>query len=218
MKLGLMVITDGRDYFWETMKSFSGVLDFSMFDERIVVDDSLSPEFTDRVSQSYPDFWVYPAAEKRGFSGAVRKGWAEMSDCDYVFHLEDDFVCTRPFNLGDMIEVLQERPYLLQMALLRGPVNAQESKAGGVIELSPSDYTTVSNGTHSWREHRRFFTTNPSVYPRSTMSHGWPSGADSEGRFGLSRFQENPRSASAFWGSSGTWVEHIGKNRIGTGY
>lgn len=218
MKLGLMVVTDGRDYFWETMKSFSGALDFSMFDERIVVDDSLSVDFTDRVREDYPEFWVYPAAEKRGFAGAIRKGWSEIGDCDYVFHLEDDFVCVKPFVLSDMISVLEENPHLLQMALLRGPVNAEELRAGGVIEQSPSDYKTVFNGRHAWREHRKFFTTNPSVYPRSTIAHGWPSGEHSEGRFGFARFSEDPGSACAFWGDSGTWVEHIGKNRAGTGY
>lgn len=221
MNVALMVVTDGREYFWETMESFIDVFAGYEFAQRIIVDDSLNPTFQERVKSTYPEFALLSAETKKGFSGAIQAGWAAIDDdIDYVFHLEDDFVPTKLFYLDGMISILQENPHLVQMALLRGSVSQSEINVGGVIQQDPDSYSEQTSGFIAWREHRKFFTTNPSVYPRWIMERGWPEGADSEGRFGAELFNNLPEVKSAFWGSfeSGTWVEHIGKQRAGTGY
>jgi hypothetical protein len=221
-KVALLVVTDGREYFWDTMDSFSKVLDFGFFDQKIIVDDSLDPHFQKRIKQTYPDFQLHSASgNRRGFGGAIQAGWSQVSkEMDYVFHLEDDFVVTKSFDLNDLIRVLEKHPYLLQVALLRGPANSVEEEAGGIIEQHPDSYSEWTDGKNVWREHRRFFTTNPSLYPRRLLDIGWPDGASSEGVFGIERFNEEPDARSAFWGSfdSGVWIEHIGHIRKGEGY
>lgn len=223
MNLALMVVTDGREYFWETMKSFHETFNIDDFKYKFVIDDSLDPEFQRRLAMAYPEFQVESAIEKRGFGGAIRHGWSVIpDDVDYVFHLEDDFIFTEKPDLDMMIFTLEKYSYLLQMALLRGPVNNEERKAGGIIEQDPDSYTEMW-GWHDelyWREHRKFFTTNPCLYRRSLIEKGWPDCEFSEGIFSIERFKENPEAKSAFWGSndSGVWVKHIGYERKGTGY
>ncbi|MEX5637404.1 hypothetical protein [Parafrankia sp. FMc2] len=167
---------------------------------------------------------------RRGFDGAITHAWswlAQVDDIDFVFHLEDDFLLNRPVDLRAMAEVLTARPYLAQLALRRQPWNDAERAAGGIVEQHPGDYAQMTDGQHTWLEHRRFFTTNPSLYRRELCAAGWPAGAESEGRFGLGLLRDGlpwgvpgPDIRFGFWGSrqSGEWVEHIGVQRAGVGY
>lgn len=158
-------------------------------------------------------------AHELGFSGAVATGWAAALEtpATHIFHAELDFIYLRPIELGAMIATLDAHPHLVQMALLRGPVNDRERAAGGVIEQHPDDYTTVREGPHAWREHRRNVTTNPCIWPRWVVERGWPLIDQSEGHFGIKLFGEDPDRRAAYWGT-GVDVEHIGHIRSGTGY
>jgi hypothetical protein len=134
-----------------------------------------------------------------------------------VFHLEDDFIFERDVDLEAMRSVLDEQPYLAQMALLRQPWFPGEVRAGGIVERDPEEYTQISDGEHEWLEHRLWFTLNPCLYrrelcelPRKTgHKHEWHFSRqlcrDETVRFGL-------------WGSGEPWVRHIGEKRNGRGY
>ena len=84
-----------------------------------------------------------------------------------------------------MARVLASEPYLAQMALRRQPWNAEERAAGGIVEQHPEDFYDRWTGQHEWLEHRRFFTTNPCLYRRQLLEHGWPEGTESEGHFSI---------------------------------
>lgn len=154
-----------------------------------------------------------------GFAGAVKAGWeaALETGAEYVFHAELDFTYLHPVKLAAMTHVLDEHDHLVQMALLRGPVNAAERAAGGIIEQHPDAYRTVRCCSLAWREHRRFVTTNPCLWPRWVIARGWPLVDQSEGRFGIELFAEHQSLHAAFWGTT-VDVEHIGHERAGTGY
>lgn len=154
-----------------------------------------------------------------GFSGAIRKGWRLALDtgCTHLFHAELDFIYLRPVPLAKMIAALDAHPYLVQMALLRGPVNAAERAAGGVIEQNPDDYKTVHWWHLTWREHHRHVTTNPCVWPRWVLERGWPRRTHSEGHFGIDLFAEDPERRAAYWDTR-VAVQHIGDIRTGVGY
>lgn len=154
-----------------------------------------------------------------GFGGAIREGWrrALATGCDWLVHAELDFIYLRPVPLAAMIATLDAHPYLVQMALLRGPVNDAERAAGGVIEQHSDDYAAVRWGGYCWREHRRHVTTNPAVWPRWVLERGWPTRSESEGHFGLDLFASDPSLRAAYWGL-GADVQHIGEVRIGMGY
>lgn len=218
----LLVMTDGRrDCLDRTLASAADRL-LGQITRRVIHDDSGDPAHLDWLRRTYPAFEVitHPAG-RRGFAGAIQRAWAFLlrDEAPFVFHLEDDFVFERTVDLQEMAVLLAERPHLAQIALRRQPWNEAEIAAGGVVETDPDAYVDCTNGVVDWLEHRKFFTTNPSLYRRDLMKRGWPSGAQSEGIFSLDLF-DDPAVRCAYWGrrTDAPWVTHIGHERTGTGY
>lgn len=152
-----------------------------------------------------------------GFAGAIQQGWDQV-ETDYVVHWECDFLLVDSFPVDSMIDLLHRRPYLAQVALKRQPVNREEIAAGGIVELHPDDFEEQTNHLCTWTEHRRFFTTNPSVYSSKLCRLGWPQEQFSEGVF-THRLLRDPLLKFAFWGGKydAPRVVHIGERR-GRGY
>jgi hypothetical protein len=191
-----LLISDGRDeYLMQTLESATKML--PEFDQHIHIDDR---------------------EHQLGFGGAIRAGW-EQVETDYVFHLEQDFTFNVPVDLDGMVALLERQPHLAQVALKRQPWNREERRAGGIVELHPHDFTERTDGQATWTEHRRFFTTNPSVYPSELLTFGWPDGDQSEGMF-THRLLRDPQLRFAFWGGKfdPPTVHHIGDVRSGNGY
>lgn len=163
---------------------------------------------------------VDDSGHRLGFSGAIAQGWRDvlLTGADWVFAAELDFTYREPIPLLGMIELLEAQPHLVQVALKRQPVNAEECAAGGIVEQNPDDFRQRVEGGTIWTEHRRFFTTNPSVYSTRLCRHGWPQVEHSEGMF-THRLLEDPDVRFAFWGAKydTPLVEHIGV-RCGMGY
>jgi hypothetical protein len=146
-----------------------------------------------------------------------------------VFSTEDDFLFARPVDLSAMGAVLDANPHLVQLALRRQPWNAEERSAGGIVEQHPEAYTEHRDSEgRAWLEHRLFMTTNPSLYRRSLCAMGWPDVPRSEGQLTAYLLRHGvtttgmpaERVRFGFWGArdSGEWCEHIGHERVGTGY
>lgn len=207
MSIALLFITDRPVYAERTLASL-GEMCPAIFSHRIVVDDE---------------------AHELGFAGAIAEGWRRVleTDAEHILHLEDDFTFTQPVPLRAMRDVLDALPRVAQLALKRQPWNEAEREAGGIIEQHFDDYeeTTVEqvwgNGYRvSWPVtlHRRFFTTNPSLYRREIVERGWPQESHSEGIFSLGLLADNYR--FGFWGAKADppRVHHIGEERAGVGY
>lgn len=194
MSVCLLFITDRRPYAERTLASAAEML--PPLDACVIVDD---------------------ADHEMGFGGAIQAGWEGVlrTNCDYVFHLEDDFTFNRPVPLAQMRQTLEAKRNLAQVALKRQPWNAEERAAGGIVEQHPGEFQEVRG---LWTEHERFFTTNPCLYPRWIVEKGWPQGPESEGRFTHRLRDEGLR--FAFWGGkfAPPHVEHIGAERAGVGY
>lgn len=222
--IALVVMTDGRlDCIRQTVPSVIEKLGEEHLAHAIIHDDSGDPDYRAALQDLFPAFTVTGPVDRQGFAGAVRSARSLLTepryaDADFVWWQEDDFVITRDIDLEAITSVLKLKPYLAQMALLRQPWNEAERAAGGVIEQYPDSYKVVGDGErHVWREHRRFFTTNPALLPRWVVDLDWPAGSESEGRFGVDLFAD-PTIRCAFWGDRGEWCEHIGHSRVGTGY
>jgi hypothetical protein len=127
---------------------------------------------------NYPDFRIVSHETRRGLAGAVQSAWASVSrNSDYVFHLEDDFLFNQPVSIEDFISLLEANPHLVQMALVRAPVNPPEEEVGGFVFQHLEDYHQKDD----YFEHARLFTLNPCLYPMSTIKMGWPDhGGESE--------------------------------------
>lgn len=191
------------------------------FHQKIIIDDSLSAEYRDWLTSEYTDFELHLNAttEKRGFGGAIRAGWASVSNCDYVFHLEDDFIFNEDINIDDMITILEENPSLAQVALKRQPWNDEEHAAGGFMEQNLDAYEQMESVRISWVKQSLFFTTNPSLYSTKLLEIGWPDVPRSEGIFSIEYLL--PRGYEfGFLGrkEDPPKVTHIGTNRVGVGY
>lgn len=224
--IALLVMTDGRDEYLDRCvgQPTDNLPGFeSLITEWWMHDDTGDDAYRSALAARYPDFTQLHEGGRRGFGGAIRHAWETLrleSKADFVLHLEADFLFTREVDLAAMLEVLQARPYLAQMALRRQPWNDQERAAGGVVEANPDAFTEVADGRHVWLEHRAFFTTNPSLYRRSLCDFGWPSRPRSEGLFAHALWASDPDLRAGYWGArdSGEWVEHIGQERVGSGY
>lgn len=190
---------------------------------RMIHDDSGDPAYAAWLWDRFPGWVVHSTPERSGFAGAVRSArqWLARYDRNpYVWWHEDDFVITRTVDLPAMCDVLSDDINLVQLALRRQPWNDSERAAGGIVEQHPDAYYEIRDSGRAWLEHRRFYTTNPHLTRRGVLTDtDWPTGAESEGRYGLALFA-NPRLRAGFWGArdSGEWCEHIGHTRAGTGY
>lgn len=221
----LIVLGNGRgDYLTQTVASIRKHL--SGYGPVTIVDDSGDAAHRDWLRRTVaPDLGasVVPvAARPAGYPAAMRRVWALAGGHDMACMWEEDFVLTEDVDLTDLAGVLAEHPYLTQIALLRGPWFGNEVAHGGLIEALEAQgqhFHEVTDGTHHWIEHRACFTGNPSVIPRRTFAHPWPSGDWSESRFGRGLFAD-PRARGAYWGRRGDppRVEHIGVERVGQGY
>lgn len=217
----LLVMTDGRDeYLAEAMES--AAVNLSGPITRVVIhDDTADLRHANALATRWPHAEVVAPQAKAGFGGAIRNAWAHIAGGAerFVFHLEDDFTFNRPVDLQAMAAVLDTHPHLAQLALRRQPWNDLERDAGGIVEQHPGDYVDCTDGTHKWLEHRRCFTTNPSLYRASLCKQSWPRGPESEGRF-THQLLASPKARFGFWGArgSGEAVTHIGHQRVGMGY
>lgn len=237
--IALVVFTDGRDEcLGRTLMSARDHLK-GPITRRIVVHDGPAPpaNVTHMIDALLGDRALHIAHRQRlGFGGTIAAAWRWVDEYvrePFVFHLEDDFVFNRDVDLNTMARVLDRYPYLVQLALRRQPWNDEERAAGGIVELHPEAYTDREVDTWTdpswpgelperavrWLEHRLFFTTNPSLYRRDLCELGWPVEDRSEGKF-THRLLEADDVRFGFWGArdSGEWVEHIGNERVGTGY
>lgn len=222
MSVCLLVITDGRDdVLAQTMASLRAALS-GPITRRVLYDDTGDPDHRADLTDHYPAFEViqHPAG-RQGFGGAIRTAWRHLHGISerFIFHAEDDFILNRPLDLRPLMAVLDARPHLAQIVLKRQPWNPQEMAAGGIIEQHPDDYTESFMGDAVWTEHRRFFSTNPSIYRRSLTQRRWPEGEYSEGHFSMDLFAD-PDTRCAFWGrrDDPPLVHHVGKERVGLGY
>ena len=202
MRYTLLLISDGRDgYLTETLKS--ALVNLPAPERIVAVDDR---------------------AHLLGFAGAIQHGWDQILDTDaeYIFHLEGDFTFNHPVDLETMAELASD-PHIAQVALKRQPWNQQEIEAGGIVELNPDDFDEgqfyYDYWSHTYTAHRKFFTTNPSIYRRDIAERGWPQVPESEGHFGIGLFQD-PHVVSTFWGGKfdPPLVHHVGDSREGHGY
>jgi hypothetical protein len=212
-RIALVVITDGRfELLRRTLTSLEEYVVWP-WTQRVLVNDSGDPAYAELLAARFPRFDQIAHQQRRGFAGAVRTAWAAVADADYLLHLEDDFRITRPVDLAELALVLDVHPHLVQMTLLRQAVSPTEKACGGIIQVSPEAYEQRADGRLRWIEHRRFFTTNPSLVPRWVTRRSFADPPDAEGKFGRALFAESPAYRSAFWGSGEVWVEHLGDAR-----
>jgi glycosyl transferase family 7 (putative galactosyltransferase) len=154
----------------------------------------------------------------KGYSPANREaqGYAIGSGQSWIFWMEDDFVFNEPVDLRELQAIMEARPELAQLSLLRQAWYPEEVATGGIIEFRPNAFKQRDG----YIEHRAYWTTNPMLIRRSFLAaHEWPIGEGSELRYGRQIFQK-PGVYGGIFGKIGDppRVHHIGQSRAGYGY
>lgn len=155
-----------------------------------------------------------------GYTAGMARMWMYLRKRavgEFVFLAEDDFVYEHDIDLAALIRVLDARPAVSQVALLRHPAYQSEVDKGGVLGWPPETFTPHALDDHRWLEHRNFWTANPSLFRRNLVDRPWPVGNSSERLFGNALFRD-PKVTSAFWGNGTPQIRHIGDVRAGASY
>lgn len=156
--------------------------------------------------------------EKRlGYTASMQAMWryiARHVKAQWVLQAEDDFTVDRDVDVAAMVDVLQQRPHLVQMALLRGPLNDREREPDTILGHPCSEIDRLP--THL--EHRHYFTANPAIMRTSlAVTEPWPDGPHSEAVYGRRLFRD-PRARAGLWGQGEPWIRHLGETRAGGPY
>jgi hypothetical protein len=174
----------------------------------VFIDDSGDPDHGDWLA----DYGKVVQVGGCGYTAAMGKA-CEAAEGRECFWLEEDFTFLEDISLPMMSEILFHRPYLAQLALLRGPHFPIEHQHGGLIEalIAKGHQFNDVNGVI---EQTATFTGNPSLWRGEVWAQGWPQ----RGRWTeeVKRDMLLPR-GYRFGYLPRIRVEHHGE-RVGTGY
>lgn len=144
----------------------------------VFVDDSGDAEHRDWLAQ-YGKVEAVGREQSGYFSAMTRV--CEVANGEPAMFLEEDFTFLTDVSLNEMNDILFHRPYLAQIALLRGPHFPIEHQHGGLIEALEAK-GQVFKTVHGVIEQYATFTCNPAVWRGEVFAQGWPRGKWSEER------------------------------------
>lgn len=219
--LALLILTNGRgDCFSRTFASFQENVVGTVPARTVIINDSGDGGYQYFLETIAAGAEVIFHEEPRGFDGAIRSGWEQVKDHDYIFHLEDDFTFNEKLRIEDMVQILDSDPNIAQVALKRQPWGEAEIVAGGFMEMYPPLWTDENLNGIEWCWQQIFFTTNPSIYRGELAAGGWPECEASERIFTNMLLEANPEVRFAYLGatSDAPRVHHIGDKRTGIRY
>lgn len=208
-----------RGYLRETLASIAAHLSGPIV-QRVVYSDwgDAAPDLAELAAEH--GFYVAGDGH-HGYTASMQRMWRYLGKralAPFVFLSEDDFTYDRDVDLADLVDVLEARQSVTQIALLRHAAYQSEIDKGGVLGWPIESFRPASFNGHSWLEHRNFWTANPSLFRRSlTVDLPWPDGKSSERTFADQLFRD-ARAVAAFWGAGEATVTHIGAVRAGSGY
>lgn len=220
-----ITLTDGRkDLIKKTIPCWQENIS-SNFSNKIIIDDSGDNNYRLWLKKTFKSFDIVPVDKERaGYVEAMRKVFsvAREANSPYVFHLEDDFLIKKEFDLNNFTSVLDQNSNLVQMSFLRDPWYENEIRDGGTLRTLVKHGKKISrakNKNFDWMEHRIFWTCNPSVYPLRITDEEWPDRKHSEFYFGRSLFSDK-KNKSAVWGkwSDKPLITHTGSYQKGINY
>lgn len=211
------VLTTGTRWtLGETLDSFERNVACDEVTRRLMCVDTPDPAVAAELADTWPAWDVVHTSTGVGYAGAVAaaREAALRSGQPWVWWMEDDFRFERPVHLADMQDCMPAR--CVQMSLMRQAWYDHEVEWGGVVEANPDAFTPVEPLHHLAQ--RTYWTQNPHLARRAALTRPWPTGADSERRYGVELFKGLPDAYCGVWGDGEPWVTHLGDQQAGTGY
>jgi glycosyltransferase involved in cell wall biosynthesis len=162
-----------RDYIDELIQSVETKL--VGITELVFVDDSGDEDHQEWLS-GYGE--VVANEQHCGYNMAMKAVCKRAGAEEFMF-LEEDFTFNQKVNLPELSEILEARPHLAQIALLRQPWFPVEHDNGGLLEALVARGYDVEMVDGIW-EQTATFTGNPAVWRAGVALTGWPDGKWSE--------------------------------------
>ena len=226
MSLCWTILTDGRKhYIQDAIPTWLDNFEDSI-EQKFIIDDSGDPEYRQWLSNTFKSFNIVPVSnDRQGYDVAMKKLFSLVRELnvDYCFHIEDDFLLNKKFDIFDLAKILDFNKNMAQISLMRQPWYHNEKEHNGVVEAiiayNPSAHFVKKSidGLH-WMEHNAYWTCNPHLFPSWLTNFEWPSGVWSESRFGRYMFEQ--QKIAGIYGVRQDWpyVEHIGREKYGNKY
>lgn len=174
MKFALTLRCDGRrDYIEQTVESVNKYVR-PHFSDRIIVNDSGDEKYADWLESTFLDFRCIHHKTRSGLGECFRaslEAVVSLTDADFAFMVEDDTPILAAIDMDAMAVVLSNHQNLSQLMLMRPPFNDEEIRAGGVYQLTPSEFHEKTDGTHTWVEHDRWFGFQPNLCSRQVIEY-----------------------------------------------
>ncbi len=173
MKLGVLVIGNGREYLHETVPAIAPNVTSPIW-ARMMIDDAGDRAWTLDLATRYPE-WTIRATGQAGMAAAVQAGFdlAIEHDVDQVLWIEDDMLLLRPLPIAQASAVLDSHHELAEMCFKREPFDVSE----GSDQLAAICGLAANSGakaTYTW--HDFIFSLNPCLIPRRVLELGYPAG------------------------------------------
>jgi hypothetical protein len=196
---------------------------------KIIFDDSGSQEYVKYLNQKYADrFTVVPIADKRMgqvYSIQFIFNYLKTLDTDFILEVEEDWMLFRPIQITQIMKILENNKYLLQMRIPRtvwyADYDNKDILHGSIlnylIKESNMENSFISSDLGCWYEWRGthyFWSHNPCVFHRRILNYTYdgPSGYHHEQGFGLKLLKENKDYRVGSFSSNlyDAYVSHIG--------
>ncbi len=210
MKLGVLVIGNGREYLHETVPAIAPNVTSPII-ARMMIDDSGDAQWATMLAHRYPE-WVIHSTGHVGMAGAVQAGFdlALRYDVDQVLWLEDDMLLTRPLPIAQAAAVLDAHHELAQMCFKREPFDPSEGtdQLGAICGLAAN---SGAKATYTW--HDFIFSLNPCLIPKQILQMGYPAGPLGIGNeAGFTRMLLEAGFVFGSWGHVGdpAYARHLG--------
>jgi hypothetical protein len=220
-KICWITLTHGRkEIFYSYRKSWYKKLKGNIVKE-IIIDDSGDLNYFNWLKITYKNATVVKVGDvQMGFAEAMTRSFTEAlnSECDYIFHLEEDFFLISEVNLDSLVGVFKENSMLSQIVLKRNNVFEPEFLHGDLLNSFNTIGTENINGIEITKQDV-WWSCNPNIYPVKISKIGWIKEDDSEKKFSKKVFDSGYISAYLGTNKDKNICHHPVKNfKTGIGY
>jgi hypothetical protein len=221
-RVAWVTLTNGRkEYFELARPSWYEKMSGNIVDE-VIIDTSGNQEYSRWLTNTYKSARIISLPYKStSYSESVKflLDSCLSLDCDYIIHLEDDYVLETEINLKDSIKILEDNAHVVQVHFIRQAWTQEEIDAGGVLKHCQTfgyDMNEKNNGLSCWVEHSAYFTFGPSIYRKEIVSNAWDIKNDPEREFTRTLIVNGNKTATFGKLDDDNMVKHIGQYTLGS--
>lgn len=168
-KIEVVIISSGRyDYLEQTLTSFLNNVEFHDHEISLFLHEDKTVKYckekVEAIIDGYRIEGYFLTDTNLGPIGSVRSAWENLLNCDYVFHLEEDFVFLEKIDIDDFISVLENKEFKVSQLLLE-----RDNGAGHSVKKQCGFIDKVIDGVECCYSPTPFFSTNPMLIKKNEI-------------------------------------------------